>query len=69
MGAGLFGNYIEIAIFNDSVKTEGLIMLDSAAVCPRQVLLTVLSSDLEDGIETVLIKFANASKLGETASV
>ena len=50
------------------MKTEGLIMLDSAAVSPRQVLLTVLSSGLEDGIETVLTKFANASKLGETAS-
>lgn len=43
-------------------------MLDSAAVCPSQVLCTVLSSDLEDGIETVLIKFANASKLGEITS-
>lgn len=52
------GKDTETATSSGSEKTEGLVP-DSAwenAVCS-------LSADLEDGIESVLIKFANASKL------
>lgn len=52
------GKDIESATFSDSEKTEGLVpnFVPENPVC-------ALSADLEDGIESVLIKFANAGKL------
>lgn len=52
------GKDTETATFSDSEKTEGLVP-DSVPENP----VCALSADLEDGIESVLIKFANASKL------
>lgn len=54
----VWGKDIETAEFGDSEKTEGLV-LDSVPENP----VRALSADLEDGIESLLIKFANASKL------
>lgn len=54
----VWGKDFETAEFGDSEKTEGLV-LDSVPENP----VRALSADLEDGIESLLIKFANASKL------
>lgn len=50
-----------------SGETEGLPTLDSAVVCLKHCSLFSAGTRKME-IETALIKFANASKRGETAS-
>lgn len=51
------------------VSTACVVLLRWRRACPGSGLLNVFIKDLDDGIEKVLIKFADDTKLGGTTSI